>query len=435
MNRVSSSQSAVGSAQFRACVAIALALATVSTAAPARGAERPHLSARAAVVVDARDGHVLYRRDPAQERPIASATKLMTALVALEELPLGREVRAVPYSPAPAESRIDLRAGERMSVADLLRALLLESANDAAETLAVRAAGSVDRFVRRMNERAREMGLRHTSFANPVGLDSPGAHSTALDLSRVARQVLRNDFLAATVDMPRARLLSGARPRILANRNRLVRAVGWVDGVKTGRTAEAGYVLVGSTSRRGARLVSVVLGAPTEAGRDADTLGLLRYGLAQYRRARPVRAGATLSTASVEYFGSREVRLVPARPLSVTVRRGQRLRTVVRAPDQVSGPVPAGRPGRHGDRLPGGPPGPVGPGRDGDCRSRGGTVAQGLEPDLERASGAGGARNRGLAGPAPAQAYPGRPARARAGPRAGRLGGTPSGTHAPAVLV
>ena len=319
-----------------------LAFLVPVAAVPADAAERPDLSARAAILVDARNGHVLYRRDPTQERPIASATKLMTALVALDELPLGREVRAVPYDPAPAESRIDLRTGERMSVADLLRALLLESANDAAETLAVRAAGSVDRFVRRMNERAQEMGFTHTRFANPVGLDSPGAHSTALDLSRVARQVLRNDFLAATVDMPRARLLSGARPRILANRNRLVREVGWVDGVKTGHTAGAGYVLVGSTSRRGARLVSIVLGAPTEAARDADTLKLLRYGVAQYRRARPVRAGATLSTASVEYFGGREVRLVPVRPVSVTVRRGQRLRTVVRAPEQVTGPLPAG---------------------------------------------------------------------------------------------
>jgi D-alanyl-D-alanine carboxypeptidase (penicillin-binding protein 5/6) len=319
-----------------------LAFLAPAAVAPAGAAERPDLSARAAILVDARDGHMLYRRDPTQERPIASATKLMTALVVLDELTLGREVRAVPYDPAPAESRIDLRTGERMSVADLLRALLLESANDAAETLAVRAAGSVDRFVRRMNERAREIDLVHTRFANPVGLDSPGAHSTALDLSRVARQVLRNDFLAATVDMSRARLLSGARPRILANRNRLVREVGWVDGVKTGHTAGAGYVLVGSTSRRGARLVSVVLGAPTEAARDADTLRLLRYGLAQYRRARPVRAGATLSTASVEYFGGREVRLVPVRPVSVTVRRGQRLRTVVRAPEQVTGPLPAG---------------------------------------------------------------------------------------------
>ena len=320
-----------------------LVLLLAAFAAPAaEGAERPGVSARAAIVVDARDGHVLYRRAPSQERPIASATKLMTALVALDELPLGRQLRAVPYDPAPAESRINLRTGERMSVADLIRALLLESANDAAETLAVRAAGSVDRFVAQMNERARELGLTRTRFANPIGLDAGGAHSTALDLSRLARRALRSDFLAPTVDMPRARLLSGARPRIIANRNRLVREVGWVDGVKTGYTAGAGYGLVGSTSRRGARLVSVVLGAPSESARDADTLALLRYGLSQYRRARPVRAGATLATPAVEYFGGREVRLVPARPLSVTVRRGQRLRTVVRAPGELTGPLPAG---------------------------------------------------------------------------------------------
>jgi len=319
-----------------------VAIGAFHPAPSAQAAERPAVSARSAILVDARDGHVLYRHDPSAQRPVASATKLMTALVALDELPLGRELRAVPYDPAPAESRIDLRAGERMSVADLLRALLLESANDAAETMAVRAAGSVGAFVGRMNDRARDLGLAHTRFANPIGLDAPGARSTALDLSRLARRVLAHDFLAATVDMPRARLLSGARPRIIANRNRLVREVGWVDGVKTGYTAGAGYVLVGSTSRRGARLVSVVLGAPSEAARDADTLKLLRYGVSRYRRARPVRTGATLATASVEHFGDREVRLVPARPVSVTVRRGQRLRTVVRAPAEVAGPLRAG---------------------------------------------------------------------------------------------
>jgi D-alanyl-D-alanine carboxypeptidase (penicillin-binding protein 5/6) len=325
------------------CARLAVAFVAVAAAsaggASAEAAERPSVSARTAIVVDARDGHVLYRRDTSEERPIASATKLMTALVAFQELPLGRELRAAPYHPAAAESRIDLRAGERMSVADLLRALLLESANDAAETLAVRSMGSVDRFVRRMNERAQELGLSHTRFANPVGLDSPGAHSTALDLSRLARRVLANDFLAATVDMPRARLLSGAHPRIVNNRNLLVREVGWVDGVKTGHTSGAGYVLVGSTSRKGARLVSVVLGAPSEAARDSDTLALLRYGLRQYRRTQPVRARATLATAGVKYFGDREVHLVPAHPVSVTVRRGQRLRTVVRTPGEVTGPL------------------------------------------------------------------------------------------------
>jgi D-alanyl-D-alanine carboxypeptidase (penicillin-binding protein 5/6) len=327
----------------RGRLAFVLAVAAALWApAGADAAARPDVSAPAAIVVDARDGHVLYRRAPADERPIASATKLMTALVALEELPLDRKLRAVPYDPAPAESRIDLRTGERMSVADLLRALLLESANDAAETLAVRSAGSVEAFVRRMNERAAELGLRHTHFANPVGLDAPGAHSSPGDLARAAREVLRSDFLAATVDMPRARLLSGSRSRIVSNRNRLVRDIPWVNGVKTGHTGQAGYVLVGSGTRRGATVVSVVLGAPSEAARDADTLRLLRFGLGQYRRVRPVRAGSTLATAAVEYYGGREVDLVPARPLGVTVRRGQRVRTKVRVPGELSGPLPAG---------------------------------------------------------------------------------------------
>ena len=322
----------------------ALTVALVATAiAPASAAERPPRgSATSAIVLDARDGHVLYRRRAADQRAIASATKLMTALVAIEELPLERRVRAVRYTPAPAESRIDLRPGERMAVSDLMRALLLESANDAAATLAVRAAGSEDAFVAQMNERARALGLARTSFANPIGLDAPANHSSARDLAAIARRVLANDFLAATVDMPRARLTTGARTRVVANRNRLVGRYPFVDGVKTGHTQNAGYVLVGAAARKGARLVSVVLGAPSEAARDADTLALLRYGLSLYRRVPVVRSGATLARAQVAHFGDKEARLVAGRRVSVTARRGQRVRTVVEAPDEVSGPLPEG---------------------------------------------------------------------------------------------
>ncbi|KKL44798.1 hypothetical protein LCGC14_2362060, partial [marine sediment metagenome] len=144
-------------------------------AGEARAAEQaraePDISAPAAVVVDAEDGHVLYRRSAFSRRAIASATKLMTALIVLEELPLRRRLEAAPYSPGPLESRIDLEPGERMAVGDLLRGLLLESANDAAVTLAVGAAGSVGRFVKQMDERAGEVGLTDTSYSNPVGFD------------------------------------------------------------------------------------------------------------------------------------------------------------------------------------------------------------------------------------------------------------------------
>ena len=135
------------------------------------------------------------------------------------------------------------------------------------------------------------MGLKRTRFANPIGLDAPGNHSSALDLARIARRVLANDFLAGTVDMPRARLTTGAHTRIVVNRNRLVARVPSIDGVKTGHTQTAGYVLVGAATRKGARLVSVVLGEPSETARDDDTLALLRYGFSQYVRTPVLRPG------------------------------------------------------------------------------------------------------------------------------------------------
>jgi D-alanyl-D-alanine carboxypeptidase (penicillin-binding protein 5/6) len=325
---------------FAATVVALLALAIAIAPAAAKGP--PRIKAPAAAIVDARDGHVLYRRDATEQRAIASATKLMTALVAIEELPLERRVRAVAYAPGAAESRIDLRSGERMRVADLLRALLLESANDAANTLAVRASGSVDAFVARMNREARAMGLTRTRFANPIGLDDPGNHSSALDLARLARRLLQNDFLAATVDMPRARLTTGARTRIVVNRNRLIAREPSINGVKTGHTQSAGYVLVGAAARKGARLVSVVLGEPSEAARDSDTLTLLRHGFSLYRRMPVARAGATLARSKVEHFGGRETPIVAARRVSVTVRRGERVRTVIEAPGTVSGPLAEG---------------------------------------------------------------------------------------------
>jgi D-alanyl-D-alanine carboxypeptidase (penicillin-binding protein 5/6) len=294
------------------------------------------------VLVDGRDGFVLYARNSRGRRPIASATKLMTALISLQQLPLRRRLQASPYRAGAAESRINLRPGERIAVRDLLLALLLESANDAAVTLARGTTGSVRAFVARMNERADRLGLRDTHYENPIGFDDEANYSSALDLSVLARALLKNDTFATIVDLPSARLRTGARPRIVANRNRLVTSVPWIDGVKTGHTQQAGYVLVGSGTRKGVRLVSVVLGAPSESQRDSDTLALLRYGFGRYSVARPVRAGVPLARAKVEFFGGREVPLVARRNVRVPLRRGQHVRTRLAAPEELEGPVPRG---------------------------------------------------------------------------------------------
>jgi D-alanyl-D-alanine carboxypeptidase (penicillin-binding protein 5/6) len=328
----------------------ALALAAAASCAAALGApaaagaaEAPAVRAPAAIVMDAASGRVLTAKRADSPRAMASTTKLMTALLTLERARPTDVFRAPRYDAGPLESKIGLRAGERMAVRDLLVALLLESANDAAVTLAEGIAGSRDAFVVAMNERAAELGLTETSYANPVGFDDPANHSSPRDLARLARLLLRDRRFAEIVDRPRAALRSGSRRRVVANRNDLVRTHPFVDGVKTGHTGEAGFVLVGSASRPGARVISVVMGEPSETMRDVDSLALLRWGLDRFVRVRPLARGRVLGRAGVSGFDDRTVGLRAARSVSLTVRRGASVRTRVDAPDELEGPLPAGR--------------------------------------------------------------------------------------------
>ena len=335
-----------GTGRLAVLVAVLATFLVPPAAAGAQDASaRPDLpGAQAAILIDARDGGILFQRDPDERRSIASTTKLMTALLTLERAKPGDVYRAPVYNALPVESKIDLRAGERVRVDDLLEALLLESANDAAVTLAEGVSGTRPAFVRDMNARARELGLTGTSYANPIGLDDPGNYSTARDLAALARRLMRNRRFASVVGMPVANLESGARPRAVANRNDLIGQYDFVDGVKTGHTGTAGYVLVGTArSRLGARVISVVLGEPSEAARDAESLALLRYGLAQFRRVQPLEKSKPLASAAVEYFDER-ASLVPASDALVVTRRGQRVRTSVDAPEELEGGLPAGHP-------------------------------------------------------------------------------------------
>ena len=219
--------------------AVILATVVVALLAPGTGiaqdpnAPPPSLgTAAAAILIDSRDGSVILQKNPGERRSIASTTKLMTALLTLEEARPGDVYEAAPYDALPIESKIDLRAGERMRVDDLLEALLLESANDAAATLAEGVSGSRAAFVEDMNARADELGLQDTSYANPIGLDDPANYSTARDLASLTRRLLRNRRFARTVDLPSAELESGDRPRVVGNRNDLIAAYDFVDGVR-----------------------------------------------------------------------------------------------------------------------------------------------------------------------------------------------------------
>ena len=314
-----------------------LALPTAALAAPP-----PQIGAPSAVVVDARTGETLFERAAHDERAIASTTKLMTAMIVLARANPDDVFTAPPYSAAAIETKIGLREGEQMTVRDLLRAMMLPSANDAANALAVNIAGSREAFVRLMNARARALGLRETNYSTPIGLDDPDNYSSAYDLAKLAATLLRNRSFARIVDLPQATLRSGSRMRIVVNRNALVRSHPFVSGVKTGHTTRAGYVLVGSAERGGARVVSVVLGEPSEAARDADSLALLEWGLDQFRRVTAVRADRPYARAGVRWRGDDEVDLVAAESVRMTVRRGQEVTPRVKAPDEIEGPLAAG---------------------------------------------------------------------------------------------
>jgi len=223
-----------------------------------------------------------------------------------------------------------------------MRAMLLASANDAAATLAVRVGGSQARFVRLMNQRARELGLHDTHYANPIGLDEAGAHSSAEDLVKLTLILRRNAFFRAVTNLPSATLTTGARTRTIVNRNTLVRNVAAVNGVKTGHTSTAGYVLVGSASRNGITVVSAVLGDPNEAARDADSLTLLRYGLARYHKLAATVKGRRYATAKLAHRDD-HVNLVATRTVRRTIRRGERYTLrILGAPRELDGPLPAG---------------------------------------------------------------------------------------------
>jgi len=334
-------------ARARLAVGLLIAATCACAAGPATAAAAsagPSIRAPEAILVDAASGAVLYAKHPDRRRAMASTTKLMTALLALRSTRPDQVLAAASYSAQAAESTLGLTPGERMTVHDLMRALLLASANDAAATIARGVAGSQDAFVERMNEEARRLGLGGTSYANPVGLDDPGNYSTARDLATLARLLLRDRTFAAIVDLPRARLASGAHPRVVVNRNQLVRSHPFVDGVKTGHTRDAGYVLVGAASRAGARVLSVVMGEPNEAARNAETLELLRYGLSRFTRVHAVSAVRPLELVPVNYFSGAKIPLHAARDVTVTARRGARVQTYVRLPFPVhlTGPLPTG---------------------------------------------------------------------------------------------
>ena len=262
---------------------------------PVRGLE---VSARQAVLLDGYSGETLWEKDPDTPALIASTTKIMTALVVLERCGLGDMVEVPPEAAGVEGSSMYLRAGETLTVEDLLYGLMLASGNDAAAALAIHTAGSPEAFTALMNEKAAELGLRDMHFANPHGLDSPENYASPRSLGRLTMAAMDNPDFRAIVSTRRR----NAGDRVLVNHNKLLGQYPGAVGVKTGYTRAAGRILVGAAEREGRRLISVTLSAPDDW---EDHRKLLDYGFSRYETRPLVTAGQQVGTIPL-LFGDRE---------------------------------------------------------------------------------------------------------------------------------
>jgi D-alanyl-D-alanine carboxypeptidase (penicillin-binding protein 5/6) len=329
-----------------AAAALAL-LAAPAQAAPPRDCP-DSVQAPSAIVIEVSTGLVACEREADAERPVGSTVKLMTALLTLERADLSDRYRAASYHPSPAESLIYLQPGDRLTVRDLLRGLLIQSGNDAAMTLAKGVGGSETAFVRLMNRRARELGLQDTHYANPIGLDAPGAHSSARDLVKLAEYLRTKPFFRRTVKEGSVTLVTGGITRNFRNRNTLIPSVPWVNGVKTGHTQGAGHVLVGSGRQKGIQVISAVLGEQSVAARNDDTVRLLRYGMSRFQRITAAPAGTPAGVSvPIRYRRGAELELmVGPNGERTVIPKHERDRITIRPtrfPSQVRGPIAYGQ--------------------------------------------------------------------------------------------
>jgi D-alanyl-D-alanine carboxypeptidase (penicillin-binding protein 5/6) len=323
----------------RVVVATLVAPALLAVRAAPAAAAPPSVDARAFYVVNSTTGEVLAKHDSRLRLPIASITKLMTVVVALQHLRPDDTVAVGRSAARVGEERIPLRAGQRITVRDLLKGALIQSANNAADALAAAAAGDPERFVDWMNAEAARLGLSDTHFVRPDGLDVPGHLSSARDVYLLARRAMQIPVVRELVRRRTDTIEGGAVA--VHTWNDLLGVFPGLIGVKTGHTDDAGWCEVAAAKRPGYTIYAIVLGSPTRAVRNDGLRRLLAWGVARYRTLTLVRPGAYASAALG--YGLPPVRLVATHPLVKLVHTDLPVVRKVVAAATVSLPVRRGQ--------------------------------------------------------------------------------------------
>lgn len=310
-------------------------------------------SARSAILMDAESGTVIFEKNSHDKLPPASITKIMTMLLIMEALDNGTikltdKVQTSEYAASMGGSQIFLEPGEEMTVEEMIKGIALASGNDASVAMAEKLAGTEQQFVAMMNERAQQLGMKDTMFANPNGLPVANHYSSAHDIAIMSMELLKHPEVTKYTGLYQDYLRkSSDKPFWLVNTNKLVRFYSGADGLKTGFTSEAKYCLSATAKRDNLRIIAVVMGEPNTKTRNAEVSQMFDYGFAQYMNHPIVKAGDSIGKARIEKGAKQELDLIASHPYSVLLKKGsgtQNIRHELVLNGPLKAPIEKGQP-------------------------------------------------------------------------------------------
>lgn len=307
-------------------------------------------NAKSAIMIEASTGEILFNKNENEKMAPASMTKMMSMLIIMEEIDKGNlkwdeEVIASRNASSMGGSQIFLETGEKMTVTELLKGIAIASGNDATVAMAERIAGTEEAFVRRMNDKAKELGLKNTNFVTSTGLDADNHYSSAYDMSLIAKELVKYEkileFTGTYEDYLRANTSS---PFWLVNTNRLVRFYSGVDGLKTGFTSNAGYCLTATAKRDDMRLITVVMGEENTEKRSADTTKMLDYGFNIYMVRNIIDEETMIDNVKVELGKELTVDIVSKETITILNKKSDSIRNITYEADikKIVAPVKKG---------------------------------------------------------------------------------------------
>ena len=286
-------------------------------------------NAKSAILIDASTGNIIYETNAHEKLAPASMTKMMSMLLIMEaidrgELKWNQMITASENASSMGGSQILLETGEKMSVKDLFKGIAVASGNDAVVALSEAIAGTEDEFVKRMNQRAKELGLQDTNFKNPHGLDTANHYSSSYDMSLIAKELVKHEKVLEFTSIYEDYLREGQKNKVwLVNTNKLVRFYDGLDGLKTGYTKEAGYCLTSTAKRGDTRFITVVMGEPDTKTRNSETTSMLDYAFSQYESEKIFSKDNSVGTVRVDLGKTETVKLFPMEDVSVLNKKSE----------------------------------------------------------------------------------------------------------------